>query len=156
MFLFTLTICIQAHSQTSDWSSLRKYIGAYSCDAKFYENPIVKIELKRILRKDYSAYQDFCRLSGCGEIGFKHGLMYGDVSQLHVGGYSSLFFVDIEKRRMFLFWMPGRVGELKYKIYGDKPIYPSVLNLISQEMNVAWGHVATFKVQGDSISIVSK
>jgi hypothetical protein len=150
------TIDLQSTNQTSNWNDLKKYIGTYSKDTDFFRNPIVKNELEKILGKDLKDYEEHLSLSGCGEIEYKYGLLYGDVSQLHVGGFSSLFFVDITNKKMYLFWLSGTVGGKDYKIYGDKPIPANVLNLIEQEMNICWGHVARFFVKGDSIDIETK
>ena len=144
------------NTKTSNWTDLKRYIGTYSKDTNFFQNPIIKTELKRILGADWNSYQKHLALSGCGEIEYKYGLMYGDVSQLHVGGFNSLFFVDVKDEKMYLFWLNGTVGGKDYKIYGDKPIPASVLNLITQEMNIGWGHVATFTAKRDSIDIQTK
>jgi hypothetical protein len=144
------------NTKTSNWTDLKRYVGTYSKDTNFFQNPVIKTELKRILSTDWKSYQKHFALSGCGEIEYKYGLMYGDISQLHVGGFSSLFFVDVEDKKMYLFWLDGTVGGKDYKIYGDKPIPASVLNLIAQEMNIGWGHVANFVVKSDSIDIQTK
>jgi hypothetical protein len=150
------TLHSKPNIQTSNWNDLKKYIGTYSKDTDFFQNTIIKNELKRILGSDLKAYEEHLALSGYGEIEYKYGLMYGDVSQLHVGGFSSLFFVDIRNKKMYLFWLDGTVGAKKYKIYGDNPIPANVLNLIEQKMNTSWGHVAKFSVKGDSIDIETK
>jgi len=150
------TVLLRTNKQSSDWSDLKKYIGTYSKNTDFFENPIVKNELKRILGSDLKLYQKHLALSGCGKINYKYGLIYGDVSQLHVGGYNSLFFVNINDKKMYLFWLTSSVKDKKYKIYGDKPIPANVLNIIEEEMNICWGHVATFKVKGDNIDIELK
>lgn len=149
-------VSLQPNKQQNDWQDLKKYIGKYSKGTDFFKNPIVKNELKRILVSDYKLYQEHIAFSGCGEISYKYGLIYGDVSQLHVGGYSSLFFINIKDKKMYLFWLKETVRAKKYKIYGDKPIPSNVLNIIEEEMNIGWGHVATFKVKGDSIVIEPK
>ena len=153
LLFFYTAITIQTEAQISDWNGLKKYIGTYSKNTDFFKNQIIKTEFKKILSNDYKNYQDFLYLAGCGEIEFKYGLMYGDVSQLHVGGYSSLFFINIKEKKMYLFWLTGTVGDKQFKIYGDKPTPANVLNLIEEEMNTSWGHVAKFKVKGDSIDI---
>lgn len=140
----------------NDWSDLKKYIGTYPKDSNFFENIIIKNELKRILVGDYEIYRKHITKSGCGEINYKYGLIYGDVSQLHVGGYSSLFFINIQKKTMYLFWLLKDVEDKEYKIYGDEPIPANVLNLIEQEMNITWGHVAKFSIQAEKINIELK
>jgi len=153
LLIILASFVLQSQAQTSTWDSLKKYIGTYSKDTNFFQNSIIKNEMKRILGNDYKNYQSFFSLAGCGEIEFQYGLMYGDVSQEHVGGYNSIFFVNIKDKKMYLFWLQRTVGDKQYKIYGDKPIPADVLNLIEKEMNIGWGHVATFKVKSDSIDI---
>ena len=143
-------------TSTSEWSDLKMYVGTYSKQTDFFENPIIKTELKRILDKDWKDYQEHIVLSACGETKFKYGLIYGDVSQMHVGGFSSLFFVDVKSEKIYLFWLDGAVGDKDYKIYGDRPIPSRVLHLIEEEMNTGWGHVATFVIKGDRIDIHPK
>jgi hypothetical protein len=143
-------------SQKSDFENLKKYIGKYPKQTDFFDNPIIRKGLKEILKGDFSNYMNFVSMAGCGEMNYKYGLIYGDVSQLHVGGYSSLIFIDIDDKKMFLFWLKETVSDKKYKIYGQKPIQANVLNLIEQEMNISWGHVANFSIQGDSILIELK
>jgi hypothetical protein len=132
-------IAFHIQAQTSNWDSLKIYIGAYSKSTDFFKKPIVKNEMKRILGNDYKSYQAFFSQAGCGEVEFKYGLIYGDVSQEHVGGYSSLFFANTTSKKMDLFWLQRTVGDKLYKIYGDKPIPANVLNIVIEEMNTGWG-----------------
>jgi len=143
-------------TNSANWNKLMNYIGAYSKKTDFFTNPIIKAELQRILGPDLKSYYEFIELSGCGEISYKYGLIYGEVSQDHVGGYSSLFLVNAKEKKMYLFWLKKMVRDKDYKIYGDKPIPANVLNIIEQEMNIGWGHVAIFKIIDDSINIQLK
>jgi hypothetical protein len=140
----------------NDFRSLMKYIGKYPKETDFFDNPLVNEELKKILKDDFKSYLKFVSIAGCGEMNYKYGLVYGDISQLHVGGYSSLIFIDIDNKSFFLFWLKETVRDKNYKIYGQSPIQANVLNLIEQEMNISWGHVAEFLIKGDSISIKLK
>ncbi len=154
LFIFFTVFAIHKFkSQTTSWNDLKKYIGTYSKQTDFFRNPLIKNELKKILGEDYKSYQSFVSSAGCGEVEFKYGLIYGDVSQESVGGYNSLFFINIKSEKIYLFWLTERVWDKKYKIYGDKPTPANVLNLITEDMNIGWGHVATFKAEGDSINI---
>ena len=139
-----------------DFESLMKYVGKYPKQTDFFENPIVTEGLKEILKEDFTTYIDFVSKAGCGEMNYKYGLIYGDVSQLHVSGYASLIFINCKEEKMYLFWLKETVREKNYKIYGDKPVPVNVLNLIVQEMNISWGHVANFSTQADSIKIELK
>lgn len=152
----TDTTTLKSEPQALNWNELKKYIGTYSNQTDFFDNSIIKNELQRILGSDFKLYQEHISLSGGGEINYKYGLIYGDVSQLHVGGYSSLFFINIRDKKMYLFWLTGRVRDKKFKIYGDKPNPANVLNLIEEEMNICWGHVADFKIKDDSINFLLK
>ena len=86
-------------------------------------------------------------------MGANDGVLYADLSQLHVGGYSSLVFVDINHHKMYLFWLKGTVSDKDYRIYGDRPIPETVSRVIEKELNTSWGHVAEFKVTGDNVII---
>ena len=135
------------------YNSLKKYIGKYPKQTKFFDEPLVKSELKRILGKDYQQYRQHVGFSGCGPFILKDNLLYADVSQLHVGGYSSLVFADLKERRFFLFWLKGQVAAKEYQIYGDKPIPEPILGIIVEEMNQSWGHVAEFAIKDNTIAI---
>lgn len=150
LFSLSILFSINLYSQTS-WNGLKKYVGTYSKETDFFKNEIVQKELKRILGKDYKSYREFVSYAGCGEIEYQYGLIYGDVSQLHIGGYNSIFFINIHEKKMYLFWLTGSVIEWQYKIYGNRPIPVNVLNIISENMNTGWGHVASFRVDKDSI-----
>ena len=76
-----------------------------------------------------------------------------DVSQQHVGGYTSLIFVRLTDGQLFLFWLKERVVEKKYEFYGPRPIPTEVGEIVQSEMNSQWDHVASFEVQGDSLKI---
>jgi hypothetical protein len=138
---------------SGNWVSLKKYIGTFPKNTDFFKNPIIVNELKRILGADYKSYCDHVTLSGCGAMMSQDNLIYGDVSQLHVGGYGSEIFIDLQKRKIYLFWLPGMVRDKKYKIYGDKPIPQNILKLFVDNMNEGWGHVVNFSIESDSIKI---
>ena len=140
----------------NDFEELKKYIGKYPKQSDFFKNPLIINRLKKILKSDYSNYMEHVSISGCGEMSYKYRLIYGDISQLHVGGYSSIVFIDIDNERLFLFWLYETIKDKRYSIYGDKPTPENVLNLIEQEMNIVWGHVAKFFIKADSINIELK
>lgn len=135
------------------YDNLKKYIGKYPKQTKFFNEPLVKSELKKILQNDYQQYLRHVGFSGCGPFMLKETFLYADVSQLHVGGYSSLVFVDLKERRFYLFWLKGQVAEKKYQIYGEIPIPGAILKAIVEEMNQSWGHVAEFEIKDNGIAI---
>jgi hypothetical protein len=143
-------------AQSNDWLTLKKYIGTFPKETDFFKNPIVTNELKRILGSDYKLYLDHVSQSGCGSMISKDNLIVGDISQLHVGGYGSIVFIDIANKKMYLFWLSSTVSDKIYKIYGDKPIPNTILRLIVDNMNEGWGHVAHFTVDSDSVKIEIK
>lgn len=142
--------------QSNDWLTLKRYIGTFPKETDFFNNPIVIKELKRILGSNYKLYLDHVSLSGCCSMISKDNLIVGDISQLHVGGYSSMIFIDIANRKMYLFWLSSTVSDKIYKIYGDRPIPKTILQLIVDNMNEGWGHVANFTIDSDSIKIEKK
>lgn len=152
IIVISLTTGIFAQTKTD----LKEYIGTYPKQTDFFQNQIIIQELKRILDEDFLKYQEHISFSGSGEIKYKHGLIYGDVSQQHVGGYTSIFFVDPTSEKMHLFWLKQSVKDKDYYIYGDKPVPIDVMNLIIEKMNIKWGHVASFNIVRDSIEIEIK
>jgi hypothetical protein len=76
-----------------------------------------------------------------------------DVSQLHVGGYSSLIFVRLTDGMLFVFWLKSQVGEKQWQFYGPRPIPETVTKTVEAEMNKEWGHVAKFTARGEELDI---
>lgn len=143
--------------------SIMLYVGRYPCSDRagkghwwnhgFLAIPFVRDGLKGILGKDYKAYLEFLAFSGCGPIESTADLLSVDLSQLHVGGYDSILFVNIVSKDVHLFWLNGTVGEKNYKIYGRHPVPSEIMKMIVDNMNSGWGHVANFTAVGDSIAI---
>ena len=67
-----------------------------------------------------------------------------DVSQLHVGGYTSFIIVNPKSAGLWVFWLPGMVKEQKWKLYGRQPVPSEIPKVIVDELNTIWGHVASF------------
>lgn len=153
LLLLLIAITGYTDDENQDWNDTDKYIGKYSRETDFFENPVIENELLRILGNDYESYMEHVSMSGCGEICNRYGLIYGSVSQMNIGGYSSLFFIDTSTRKMYLFWLKEAVLDKKYTIFGDKPVPADILSIIEQEMNVTWGHVANFSVLDGKILI---
>jgi hypothetical protein len=76
-----------------------------------------------------------------------------DVSQLHVGGYTSLILVREPDEAIFLFWLSSTVAERTARVYGPRPVPAEALDIFRHEMNSSWGHVACFTVDADSLAI---
>lgn len=139
--------------QNIKWRALNPYAGKYSRGTGFFENDLVKTELKKILNDDYNSYMKFVESAGYGMIEKVDGIIYCDISLEHVGGYNSMILTNTEEREMYLFWMNGTVQEKDYKIYGTRPIPTQVKKIIEDDMNTGWGHVAYFKFSNDSLEI---
>lgn len=139
--------------QNLNWRALNAYVGKYSKDTDFFKNELVKSQLKKILNDDYNAYLDFVESAGYGMIEKLDNIIYGDVSIMHVGGYNSLFFINLEERKMYLFWLNSTVIEKDYKIYGKRPIPDQIKKIIEDDMNMGFGHVARFDFYKDSLLI---
>lgn len=115
-------------------------IGTYQSE-KFLG--LINKGLRNSLGKDYPKYKEFVEDCGRGEIEFRYGFMYEDVSISHVGGYESMVFVN-EGLEVYVFWINSRIKIGDYMVYGPKPIPNAVLDIIVQEMNPVWGHVGHF------------
>ncbi|HCY77676.1 MAG TPA: hypothetical protein DHV28_17325 [Ignavibacteriales bacterium] len=139
--------------QNLKWSELDAYVGKYSKDTGFFENDLVKTELKKILDDDFNAYMKFVETAGYGIIEKVDNIIYGDVSMMHVGGYNSLFLIDTKKREMYLFWMNGALRDKEYQIYGTRPIPETIKKIIEDDMNTGFGHVAKFYFKNDHLEI---
>jgi hypothetical protein len=132
---------------------LKKYIGTYTKQTDLFDSKIVNNELRRILGSEYYNYKDFVSNSACGQIVRKDDLIYGDISIMSVGGYESIFFINLNDKKMHLFWLNDDIDSNDYKIYGDKPIPGIVYNIILEEMNTKWGHRAKFTLVNDKITV---
>jgi hypothetical protein len=92
-------------------------------------------------------------LSGCGAIEKRDRFLLMDVSQLHVGGYTSLIFVRLTDGAIFLFWLKSTVADKQWSFYGERPIPATVSQTVESELNKEWGHVARFSVHGENVEI---
>jgi hypothetical protein len=135
-------------------SEITSQIGKYPHPkSEFFKSTSLLTELRRILDSDYKAYREHLSFSGAGMLEKEADYVCGDVSQLHVGGYGSLLFVNAKTEKMYLFWLKGAVLDKKYQIYGDRPIPAAVLESIEKHMNETCGHIATFKFMGELLVI---
>jgi hypothetical protein len=132
---------------------LARFVGTFPCSNGLLDDPVLLGALDAALGPDAPAYHDHLGFSGCGGIQEDDGLLMMDVSQLHVGGYSSLIFVSVPDESLYLFWLKGTVSDKIWEIYGPRPIPQRVMNWILAEMNQGWGHVARFTAHGETIEI---
>ena len=91
--------------------------------------------------------------SGCGAIEKRDGFLLMDVSQLHVGGYTSLIFIRLSDGAVFLFWLKSTVADKQWSFYGKRPIPATVSQIVESELNEQWGHVARFIIHGENVEI---
>jgi hypothetical protein len=136
-----------------NWQTLEKYVGTFPFRSGFLKDSIVISELKRILGSDYDSYLKHVALSGCGKIVQNGKILISDISQLHVGGYESIILLNISKQKGYLFWLSSTVSKKDFKIYGDKPVPYEILEIIVNNLNEGWGHVANFVIENKSIKI---
>lgn len=132
---------------------LTKYVGTYPCSNGLLRQQVLLSALRSILGDDYPAYRAHMKLSGCGAIEKRDKFLLLDVSQLHVGGYTSMIFVRVADGAVFLFWLKSTVAEKQWGFYGPQPIPTSVSQIVGSELNEQWGHVAQFSVHGDAVQI---
>lgn len=135
-------------------SQIASEVGKYPHPkSEFFQSACLLTELRRILGSDYELFCEHLSSSGAGALEKEGGYVCGDVSALHVGGYGSLFYLDVTTQKMYLFWLKATVLEKKYQIYGDRPIPAPVLSSIAKHMNEGWGHVGTFRFVGERLVI---
>jgi len=123
---------------------LGNYVGQYPCQNGLLTTPTLRKALRSVLASDYDAYLEHMSLSGCGAIERRGGYLLLDVSQLHVGGYSSIILVHESGGQLYLAWLKGPVGEHDLTVYGLNPPPEDALRTFARSLNVSWGHVACF------------
>ncbi len=143
----------QPESSLTKLQDLGRYVGEYPCLNGLLKAPVLNAALRKTLGSEYNAYAEHMTFSGCGAIVRNGPYLLLDVSQLHVGGYTSIILVRESDGVLFLAWLKGTVVGRDITIYGPKPIPQSVLDTFARTLNVAWGHVACFRPEGDSLSV---
>jgi hypothetical protein len=138
----------------SDIHQISKFLGTYPCESGLLDSPALKSAFKRTLGADYREYLKHISLSGCGRLEMRDQYAFADVSQLHVGGYTSYIFVRPSDGTTYVFWLNSTVREKHWAFYGPKPIPEIVLHTVETELNEAWGHVAHFQIVGQNLEIV--
>ncbi|GEM_PF-2468733 len=161
--LLTVSLCSTLGGQTNQPQKdptrltntrvLAKYVGTFPCRNGLLRQLLQLPSVRKTLDGDYQAYQGHVKLSGCGAIGRRDGFLLMDVSQLHVGGYSSLMFIRLSDGAVFLFWLKSSVVDKQWSFYGQRPIPAVVSQDVESELNQKWGHVARFSVHGDNVEI---
>ncbi len=150
----------QAVAQTTDTvpalhrvQDLSLYTGTYPCRTGLLRSPVLLQATREVLGDQYAAYHDHMRASGCGAIEQRGDYILLDVSQLHVGGYSSIILVRRRDGALFLFWLSGTVPDRNGHVYGPRPVPRDAMAIFEHSMNIQWGHVACFTASGDSLAI---
>jgi hypothetical protein len=132
-------------------ATLARHVGEYPCATGLFGARALQAALRAVLGDDYGAYLEHVQFSGCGAIAWQGPFLLMDVSQLHVGGYSSFILVNPKTSEMWLFWLPGTVSEKKWKMYGRKPVPDDVSKIVVDQLNSTWGHVARFSWREGSL-----
>jgi hypothetical protein len=160
LLLVCSTWCYAANAQPnklaerlSDIHQISKYLGTYPCENGLLRSPALKSAFKRTLGADYREYLKHVSMSGCGRLEMRDQYVFADVSQLHVGGYTSYIFVRSGDDTTYIFWLNPPVREKHWAFYGPKPIPGPVLETVETELNQAWGHVARFRIVGQNLEI---
>jgi hypothetical protein len=145
--------------ENPDFEGLRKFYLAEPWENHFFEKPIVIAHMKRMLKNEYFTYLKFLEEAGCYPTFLQQGqLFYQDFSYLHIGCMDqSLFVIDEKTQGFYLCWIKDDFG--KTYLYSDKAnnyIPQNVLQLFTDQLNVGWGHVYTFKLNGNKITATAK
>jgi hypothetical protein len=125
-------------------ASLSSHVGEYPCQTGLLGASVLQTALLSVLSADYGAFLEHMQFSGCGAVAWRGPLLLMDVSQEHVGGYTSLIMVNPKTSKVWLFWLPGTVSDKHWKLYGPQPVPDEVSKLVVDELNSVWGHVASF------------
>jgi hypothetical protein len=138
----------------SDIREIGRFLGTYPCENGLLNSPSVTTALKTTLGSDYPAYRQHVASSGCGALEMRDGFVFADVSQLHVGGYTSFIFVHPIDGTTYVFWLKSAVWDKDWQLYGPRPVPESVLRTVETELNTGWGHVAQFRFDGQNLIIL--
>jgi hypothetical protein len=140
-------------AELSDIHMIGKFLGAFPCENGLINSPALRSVLKRALDTDYREYENFSSLAGCGRLERRDQYVFADISQLHVGGYTSYIFVRPRDGTTYVFLLNSTVSEKHWTLYGPKPVPDIVLQTVGAELNGAWGHVANFQFVGQNLQI---
>ena len=131
-------------TQLTTLGDISKHIGEYPCRSGLLDDAVLQRALREVLADDYGAFVEHVKISGCGAVAWRGSSLLLDVSQLHVGGYTSFIMVDPQSAGIWVFWLPGTVKEQKWKLYGRRPIRAQISGVVVDELNSIWGHAASF------------
>jgi hypothetical protein len=131
-------------TQLTTVGDLSKHIGEYPCRSGLLDDAVLQRALREVLADDYGAFLEHMRISGCGAVAWRGSSLLLDISELHVGGYTSFIMVNPQSAGIWVFWLPGTVKEQNWKLYGQRPIPTEISKVIVDELNSIWGHVASF------------
>ena len=145
-----------AAKRLSDIREIGRFLGTYPCANGLLSSPALTSALKTTLGSDYQTYRQHVALSGCGAMVVRDGFVFADVSQLHVGGYTSYIFVRPTDGAMWVFWLKSAVWDKNWELYGPRPIPESLLHTTEVELNTGWGHVAEFRFDRENLVIKLK
>ena len=160
--MFSIVLALQMFAATANQGAaslpslgaLNDHLGEYPCQTGVLAAPVLRASLKSVLGADYPAYEEHMSLSGCGAIEQRGEWILLDVSQLHVGGYDSLILVRPSDGAIYVSWLRSQVLQKQYKLYGPRPIPDAVKQAIVDNLNQGWGHVASFRWNGEELQIV--
>jgi hypothetical protein len=141
-------------SHISDVRDITRFLGTYPCDNGLLRSPAILSALRKTLGQDYREYRQHIALSGCGSLEMRDKYVFADVSQLHVGGYTSYILISPSDRTTYVFWLKSTVREKDWAFYGPRPIPETVLHIVETKLNEAWGHVANFRIVDQNLMIL--
>jgi hypothetical protein len=143
-------------ARLSDIREVTRYLGTYPCANGLLKSQAVLSALKGAMGQDFQKYRQHISLSGCGKLELRDGWAFADISQSHVGGYTSYVFIRPTDGEAYVFWLKSAVGNKDWEIYGEKPVPQSILHTVESELNEGWGHVAGFRFDGQNLVIALK
>jgi len=140
-------------ARLSDIREVTRYLGTYPCANGLLKSPAVLSALRSATGQDFQKYRQHISLSGCGKLELRDGWVFADISQSHVGGYTSYVFLRPNDGKAYVFWLKSAVWNKDWEIYGEKPVPQSILHTVESELNEGWGHVAGFRFDGQNLVI---
>ncbi len=134
-------------------AGLMLYLGESGISSHLFDDSEVQDGLRAILQNRYKAYRDFLQQAGSDTVHMRGDYLTVDRSQLHVGGYNSTLFINMRDGTFSLFWLNDTVREGKPEFFGVEPVPPAVLQMVADDMNQGWGHVAKFSIKQGRLQI---
>lgn len=122
----------------SDIHQIGRFVGTFPCETGLLNSPALRAAFKRTLAADYAEYLKHISISGCGKLEMRGQYAFADVSELHVGGYTSYIFVRPDNGAMYVFWLNSTVAQKQWAFYGPKPIPDIVLQTVADDLFECW------------------